>query len=121
MSSRILKALDQIERGSLPNVVGIRLEGDSEHRNALLFEGSQSKDQRVDHPAATIAVNLHHGFQHLRMLPRVPRHANQSFDILGEARPTKAESGVEIRWSDAAVIAHSKRHLLDIRAKLVAD
>ncbi len=68
---------------------------------------------------ALVAVDLHHGPQELEDGSRgMEADVGQRLDVLGEAGPAEAQAGVQELRADALVVAHARRHLLDIGAHL---
>ena len=70
---------------------------------------------------AAIIVDLGDGIQNARVQALFLGHVGQGLDILGKARTTPAQAGIQEMAADARVIAHAGRDFLHIRADAFAQ
>ena len=121
LSPLVQQQVNDLNRGGIPHVVGVRLEREAQHADRLAPEAAQDVAQFGHEPLTLVVVDLHHRPQHLGVRPMRGGHVRQGFDVLGEAGTAPADAGPQELRADAMVTAHAPRHLLHVGPQPLAD
>ncbi|KAG5461485.1 MAG: hypothetical protein BJ554DRAFT_6314 [Olpidium bornovanus] len=124
LSALLDERLADLDGGRLPGVPGVLLEGEAQHGDAL---GGDRREQAVDdaaHEAGLLVL-----VQQDDLVPVVGDLAQVELlgevheveDVLLEARASEPDRGLEEAAPDAGVQAAGVGHLVDVRARRLAD
>src|SRR5262249_24050125 len=104
-------------RGRLAHVIGVRLEGEAQHRDGLALQrAAAGRNNLARHRRFTLAINVD------RRLDDAQRHAvtladrGERLSVLREARSTEAWPGMQELPGDTAVEPHAAGDLLHVDA-----
>ena len=109
-----------VERGGVPDVVGVGLEGDAKHADGAALERSPGQLAReIDHPGPAPHVDAVHLAQerHGRLDPELLGPGHERADVLGQAAAAEAEPRAQRRAADSWVVAErlGQRHDVGVR------
>jgi hypothetical protein len=105
----------QRERRREANVVGLRLEGQTQQRDALVLEVPERVFHLLDRGDDRLVVDALHLPKQAEVVPEPSGEAFEGLEILREAVPAPAQPGVEERSSDTWIAPHHVRHGRDVR------
>ena len=122
LGAQVLERGHQRDRGRLAHVVGVRLEGQAEHRDRLAANRSAQRGGHLArHRTLALVVDRHDGLDDAQRRAVVLRGLDQRNGILGKAGAAVARPGVQEFRADAVVEPDPARDLLDIGADLLAQ
>mmetsp|Transcript_5284 Transcript_5284/g.15951 ORF Transcript_5284/g.15951 Transcript_5284/m.15951 type:complete len:426 (+) Transcript_5284:664-1941(+) len=119
----VQQAVAHVDGGGLPGVPGILLEGKAQNGNLLSpHRVEQARDHNVHKPPLLQVVDRHHGLPVPRDLlqAKAPADVHHVQNVLLEARPAKADAGVQELGTDPRVRPDALGDLGHVRPCLLA-
>ena len=111
-----------MERGSLAHVVGLGLERQAEHPDALApHVPVERAADLVAHASALGIVDRDRRLDDPRRHVPLPRDSGERRDVLRKARAAEAGPGVEEPAPDAPIEAHAPRHCVHVGPRRLAQ
>ncbi len=94
---------DDVERGRLAHVVGVRLEGQAQHGDLAVLEVRQRARQVDERQQPLAVVDVDDGLEQVELVAVQRRDEVERARVLGEARAAVADARLEERRADAGV------------------
>ena len=106
--------LDEVDGGRFADVVGLALEGEAEHAEALAAQRPQGGADLGEEALLLLGVDLFDLGEQAEVDAELLGDGAEGGDILGEAGAAVADAGAQEAWADAAVETHAAGDLLDV-------
>src|SRR5438552_7747725 len=121
-STALLEAVQHLDGGGAPQIVGPGLERQAPRRDQLVLDAAAGHAFDLGHhPVELLVVDLDDASQEPEVISGVLGNTNQRVRILGKATPAPAWARFEELEADAAVVAHAQNDLTHIGAHCLAD
>src|SRR6266704_692789 len=115
------EALDDFERGSEADVVGVGLEGQPEDSNALALHHPKRLANFFKKTIDALSVDAFGGLQDVKVHADGRRQVNESLNVLRETETSIAEAGLEELSTDTRVEAHGMSDFFHVGADFFAE
>ena len=102
-----VQASGEDDGGRFAQVVGVRLEGESQQGDVLAAQAAQTLLELADHAPLLQVVDLDHGVQELKVIARVAGELLERLHVFGKARAAVADAGLQELRADAVVETHA--------------
>ena len=119
-----VQSLSDVQRGGVPDVVGVRFEGSAQDGDpGAVDESSALGDGQSHHPVTAAEVDSVDLAEQPARVPDVElvRPSHQRPDVLGEATAAEPEAGGEELGADAWVVTKGVREAQDVASRGLAE
>ena len=109
------------QRGRGAHVVGLRLEGQTQHRDGLALFAAERGADLLNHARLLRLIDLDHGLDNAAGHPVLLGDARQRLGVLGETGSAVTGAGVQKLPADAPVQPHAPGHRVRVGAQRLAQ
>ena len=113
--------MDDLDALGLAHVVGVGLEGQTQHGHHLVVERAEGLADAFHEVRGALAIDIRHRPQELEIVAELARRVGERVDVLGEARAAVAEAGLQEGAPDARVEPHALHDLGHVRSRRLTD
>src|SRR6185295_1472424 len=112
--------LDYLERGSFSDVIGFRLECQSENCNRFAFELRHKAPYALNNRLSLLIIHVQRGFDNQHVIVDAATQRNKRLRIFWKTTPSESRARMQKLRADANIHSHSFRNVMHIRSKQFA-
>ena len=117
----ITQAANDLDGNGLADVIGVLLESDAPHGDALVAQYPEFLADALDEAFALAVVNVLYLFENVERCSQFIRNVDEALDILGEAGPAVSQACIQEVAGDAFIHPYAHSYLLNICPRFFAD